>query len=515
MSKGLMAFPNPVDANRLPGFRMFAVVGTWMEADIIAATIRNAITQGCERVYLVDNDSQDDTVTIARQEGGVIARTYKTERYDENERLRHMNDVVSEISHSEGAQHIWWLFLDADEFHHGPRGMTLREYLKTLDRRFRVVGTRFFDHYPSAIPHYVTGHHPLDFQPLCHEVSYPMCRSGHRKHPLQRYDRDLARIECGGGFHHAHCAEQLYEPALPAFLHHFPFREEDLTRRRLEALWRKDRDGVGRAQETRETTHMLARFRSLDAVYSRGWKRVQNFVALEHNTEGRRIFSRAIARCSAILGRWSDTMHAKALSAMVPLHGVDLKPWEKQVEAEHVPFLRWYPTMGAWKYKDVKKHRYGGDISYKKGITFLDGNGTIEDWGCGFAHAKLFVRNSRYIGLDGSSPHADRIVNLSDYKSDIDCIFMRHVLEHNVQWRRILANAIASFRKRMVVVIFTPFSETTRVIANSSSTTSVIVPDISFKKEDLTDSFENLRYTEESLHTESQYGTEHVFYIKK
>ena len=64
-----------------------------------------------------------------------------------------------------------------------------------------------------------------------------MCDAGHRKHPLQRYDRGAASIECGPGFHGVGCAEALYEPAQPVFLHHFPFREEGSTRRRLALLW--------------------------------------------------------------------------------------------------------------------------------------------------------------------------------------------------------------------------------------------------------------------------------------
>ena len=93
--------------------------------------------------------------------------------------------------------------------------------------------------------------------------------------------------------------------------------------------------------------------------------------------------------------------------------------------------------------------------------------------------------------------------------------FMRHVLEHNVEWRRILAGAIASFRKRMALIIFTPFAETTRVMSTALHCTSVSVPDLSFRKEDLTQCFDDLRYTEESLKTDTQYGVEHIFYIEK
>ena len=488
MSDWIVAVANPSGAKALPHFRMFAVLGTWMEADVVVATMRNAVAQGCERVYLVDNCSPDDTVEVALAEGAILSRSYSTERYDESLRLRHMNAVVSEVSEAEGDPHIWWLYLDADEFPHGPWGMTLREYLRTLDDRFRVVGTRFFDHYPSGHPPYEAGRHPLDFQPLCEELAYPMCPSGHRKHPLQRYGRGVAPIECGTGFHLARCVEQLYEPSQPAFLHHFPFREKDITRRRLEALWARNQSGIGRALETRDT-HMLARFRSLDAVYSQDWASVHNFIAL-------------------------DPM-GSALASPPSARGVRLRPWAELVAPEHQPVARWYSMSGVWNYANVDKFHYGDDVTYRRGVAFLDGQGTIEDWGCGFAHARTFVTQSQYIGVDGSSQHADKIVDLREYSSDTDCILMRHVLEHNVDWRRILANAMASFKKRMVLVIFTPLAETTRQIATSTSVTSVPVPDISFRKEDLTDYFARCKYSEESLTTDTQYGTEHVFYIEK
>ena len=484
----ITTLPNPRNAKVLPHFRLFAILGTWMEADIVGANIRNAITQGCERVYLVDNGSTDGTVEIARAEGAILARSFQTDRYDETLRLRHMNDVVAEISDSENDQHIWWLFLDSDEFPHGPWGLTLHEYLKTLDERFRIVGTRFFDHYPSGTPQYVVGRHPLDFQLLCEELAFPMCPSNHRKHPLQRYDRGGVPIVCGNGFHSARCGELLYEPTQPAFLHHFPFRQQEKTRQRLEALWTKDQSGAARALESRDT-HMLARSRSFDAVYAHDWANVVNFITLD-------------PMCSDLKSRPADV-------------GVHPKPWPELVEAEHQHVLRWYSPISAWNYENVDKFFYGDDVTYRKGIAFLDGHGSIEDWGCGFAHARTFVTKSEYVGLDGSSKHADKIVDLRKYTSDADCLFMRHVLEHNFDWRHILANAIASFRKRMVLVIFTPLTETTRVIATSTDLTSIPVPDISFRKEDLTEYFKELKYSEESLQTDTQYQMEHVFYIEK
>ncbi len=478
--------PNP-EAPRTTRFKLFAVLGTWMEGDVVAATIRNAFTQGCERVYIVDNDSPDDTVNVAVAEGALLAQSYQTERYDESLRLNLMNEVVRDVSPSADAEHIWWLFLDGDEFPHGPNGMNLRTYLETLDGKFRIVGGRFFDHYPSAKPHYVSGRHPLDFQPLCEELAFPMCPSRHRKHSLQRFDRGGPSIECGNGFHLASCSEPLVEPAEPFFLHHFPFREEAATRKRLEMLW-SSTGSESRALESRDT-HMLARVRSLDAVYSQDWPRVLNFIAL-------------------------DPMY-ESMDPRPPKFGVDLKPWSEQVGSEQVPVLRWDSPVGAWKYDSLPKFRYGDDTTYVKGIGFLDGHGPIEDWGCGFGHAKSFVTSSQYFGVDGSSQYADKIVDLITYTSNVDCIFMRHVLEHNPQWQKILTNAVKSFQKRMALVVFTPFSRITRVIASATHVTSVPVPDISFCREELLEYFAGLNVTEESLSTDTQYGTEHVFYVER
>jgi len=172
--------------------------------------------------------------------------------------------------------------------------------------------------------------------------------------------------------------------------------------------------------------------------------------------------------------------------------------------------------IGQWDYQNVEPFCYGDDTTYQKGIAFLDGHGTIEDWGCGFAHAKKFVQKSRYIGIDGSrSEFSDKVADLREYTSKVDCILMRHVLEHNYDWRKVLANAVASFKKRMVLIIFTPLTGTTRRIALSQVVTSSPVPDISFRREDLTEFFKQFRYTEESLETDTQYSKEHIFYIEK
>ena len=67
---------------------------------------------------------------------------------------------------------------------------------------------------------------------------------------------------------------------------------------------------------------------------------------------------------------------------------------------------------------------------------------------------------------------------------------MRHVIEHNEAWGRILDNAVASFTERMVLILFTPERATTEAIAFHPD---LGVPDIAFRLADLTDRFPHRR----------------------
>jgi hypothetical protein len=151
--------------------------------------------------------------------------------------------------------------------------------------------------------------------------------------------------------------------------------------------------------------------------------------------------------------------------------------------------------------------------TYALGAAFLADCDQVEDWGCGKGWLRRFVPATTYRGIDGSwSPFADEIVDLVTYRSQVDGIFMRHVLEHNYDWSAILANAVASFRRRFALVVFTPFSERTRQIAFAADPG---VPDISFARSDLTGHFSGLTWRSEDLETASQYGAETIFYVER
>lgn len=310
----VMPVDRSTDPDPLPSFGLFAIVVTWMEADVIAATVRNALAQGCDRVFLVDNDSPDDTVAEAVAAGAELARSFSTRQLDELFKIKLLNQVAAEMSQADGREHIWWLWLDADEFVHGPGGHTLREFLTPLDRSYRIVGTRYFNHFPDHKPESVPGFHPLDLQPLCQEKRGNLCREGHRKHPLQRFDRSGPPITCGIGYHAATCPEILFEPTDATFTHHFPYRLEAMTRLRSETLCGRDGTGVSRVEaydrmvrgNAGTMSDMSKRFRTLDHVYAREWHLVEN------------------------LRRQGSPL------------GVEPQPWSTLVDPADADFARWY-----------------------------------------------------------------------------------------------------------------------------------------------------------------------------
>ena len=102
----------------------------------------------------------------------------------------------------------------------------------------------------------------------------------------------------------------------------------------------------------------------------------------------------------------------------------------------------------------------------------------------------------------------DVVADLRDYRSEVHGILMRHVIEHNYDWQKVLDNALASCSK-LALVIFTPFASETHVIHEY---TDPPVPDISFKHSDLTELFPS--YTEESFSSGTQYGAETIFYVE-
>jgi len=134
----------------------------------------------------------------------------------------------------------------------------------------------------------------------------------------------------------------------------------------------------------------------------------------------------------------------------------------------------------------VSPTRYGNDdTSYIRAGLYLSGPGLVEDWGCGTTYARRFI-GAPYSGIDGCvSKFADEQVDLSKYQTSVPKILMRHVLEHNWDWREILENLLNSFTDRACLILFLRPGEKDKNISGSDLSDTSEWPGLSLCEDDL------------------------------
>ena len=134
----------------------------------------------------------------------------------------------------------------------------------------------------------------------------------------------------------------------------------------------------------------------------------------------------------------------------------------------------------------IEPEPYGDLRSYELAAEWVKGCATVEDRGCGKGWLRQFIDPNAYIGIDGSnSPFADGMADLTEYVSECEGIVLRHVLEHSYEWTKILDCAVASFTRRLIVILFTPLVDVTQVLMTEPDYDDV--PVIAFEPHDLTD----------------------------
>jgi hypothetical protein len=115
---------------------------------------------------------------------------------------------------------------------------------------------------------------------------------------------------CKRGFHAAESDERpLREPVTPIFLHHFPYRDEELTRRRLDLLCRADDSGATRARDGDDASEgILLRYKTLDAVYAHDWDAVAQYrLTGDFSVERPIPWEDAVPAADAATPRWYPT----------------------------------------------------------------------------------------------------------------------------------------------------------------------------------------------------------------
>lgn len=126
-------------------------------------------------------------------------------------------------------------------------------------------------------------------------------------------------------------------------------------------------------------------------------------------------------------------------------------------ETDSQTWNQWWPKMYTHHFDPVNYP--GSHDSYKLAGEFLAGDDQVEEWGCATTFGRQFIPTP-YRGVDGApSRFVDQVADLSNYRSDTPNALMRHVLEHNWNWRIILDNFLLSFQDRGVVILFIPMGE--------------------------------------------------------
>ena len=221
-----------------------AILCLWNEADIIFATVRHALTQGCEHVYIIDNGSTDETIREALRAGGTFYAKFHSDSFDETLKTLHINQAAISLNAVSPDAYNWWLYIDADEFPDFNTGKTIAETISAFPSDVRAVGGYLCEHLPTHAPYYITRAHPIDFMPVARMHGGKIW-----KFPLLRHNKDTPDIFSGSGAHrYMSGGENIRESEEKLLIHHFNHRKPDVTRRRLEALVLPDARGKRRVE---------------------------------------------------------------------------------------------------------------------------------------------------------------------------------------------------------------------------------------------------------------------------
>jgi hypothetical protein len=97
---------NPERPHVVPEIVRYATIKAWNEEDVKEATVRNAVLQGAQRVFVIDNGSHDETVERAESAGATIAETVHSAYFDDDLLIALINGVVARESVAAGAEHV-------------------------------------------------------------------------------------------------------------------------------------------------------------------------------------------------------------------------------------------------------------------------------------------------------------------------------------------------------------------------------------------------------------------------
>lgn len=207
----------------------------WNEDDVIWATVRNLFAEGADEVFVIDDESSDDTRSEARDAGATVLAESNGGVFSEALRGERVRRVVREQTALRGND-AWWVVVDADELPRGPGGATIRAFVSDLPAWVDVVGSRVLEHLPGSTSSYRPRTHPATSIPLARWHNNPYCPAGHWKHQLFRV-RDPADLFPMPAAHTVGTGDRrrAREAAPSLLMHHVPFRDRARTEAKLHA----------------------------------------------------------------------------------------------------------------------------------------------------------------------------------------------------------------------------------------------------------------------------------------
>lgn len=281
--------------------KLYAISFVWNEDDIIAATVQNAFAQGCDKVFIIDNGSCDATIAEAVRAGARLACQVDSGYHEESLKYGAINTVISEVNQAENDSSIWWLILDADEFPETRLGLTVKQWLATLDSSVNVVAAEVLNHLPTHPPYNIPGYHPIHFQPFEDSISM-------HKLPLIRYDKGQSHIMSMAGAHtyKTHDGSYLTGPDHKLLFHHFNYRRPEKSLLRLKLLTELRPDGTRRIDKKDEYARRMGGKR---IVY---WERMEGLKSVYQKAQNRHLADFPADRRAPALPFWYELDDIKA-----------------------------------------------------------------------------------------------------------------------------------------------------------------------------------------------------------
>lgn len=214
---------------------VYALSMAWNEDDVIYATVRNLFIQGVDKVFVVDDGSDDETALEAKAAGATVITDTSDGAFEERRRTDRIAQLIEDHTEAAGGP-VWWIVVDADEFPHGPDGMTIRDLVRVLPPWVDTIGSRVLEHYPSERSAPKPRHHPLDELPKAVWHENPSCPAGHWKHQMLYVRRPgEARFMPG---RHTIAAPPGRRPVVESeaslLMHHFPLRGRERTAQKFQ-----------------------------------------------------------------------------------------------------------------------------------------------------------------------------------------------------------------------------------------------------------------------------------------